>query len=421
MVRDRGRDRDERDERDTDRGRDRGDERGRDRDVDTARREYGKIGSKLMDIYKHDQQQAKSRSGGGRDWYQLKEGWNLFRILPALDPEKPFYVLHKVHYQVGPGGDSFVYCPKTLSEDEECPICEYVELTVKEGKNKKEVAAATEMKAGGRWLCQVLDRDENDDQPMLFSFSQTIYNGVMDLVTGKYPDLLEFENGYDISIKREGTKRTNTRYPSILPEKDPTPVNPDVVDRMIDLDEYVTKRIFSAKELERILDGEDPMEVVNSRDGGSRGRDRDKGEERDRDRDREGRDRDDRHAGGGRSPYYGSERKGSRDRDRDRDLDERAGRRDRGREDQTERAETSRREERSHDRDERPSSRERDDDRSAVDRDRDRDRSDRDSHRGRDRDEGRDQGHDRGREDDDRVAAEMDRLAKESGAERGRR
>jgi len=421
MARDRGR---ERDEREDDRGRDRGDDRGRDRDIETGRREYGKIGTKLMDIYKHDQQQAKSRSRGGLDWYKLKEGWNRTRFLPSLDPDKPFYVMIKVHHQVGPDGEGFVYCPKTLGEDEECPICEYVELTVKEGKNKKEVAAATEMKASGAWLCQVLDRDEDDDQPMLFSFgAQSIYNGVMDLITGKYPDLLEFENGYDLDIKREGTTRTKTRYPSIVPSKDPVPVNPGVVDRMIDLNEYVTRRIFSVSELERILDGEDPMEVVNSRD--DRGGDDRKEKKRDGDRDRGRReskrepeperargrddddrprgrgrdDDDDRHASGNRAPRRDDD---DRDRDRDRDRDDRG----RGREDDDARAADSR------DRD-RPRGRDRGDDR-----DRDRERE---APSGRGRDADRDRGRGRGDDDDDRVAEEMDRLARDAGAGRSRR
>jgi len=426
MARDRGR---ERDERDDERGRDRGDERGRDRDVDTARREYGKIGPKLMDIYKHDQQQARSRSGAGRDWYQLQEGENTCRVLPSLDPNKPFYVWHKVHYQVGPGGDSFVYCPKTLGEAEDCPICEYVELTVKEGKNKKEVEAATEMKAGGRWIAQVLDRDEDDDVPKLFSFSQTIYNGVMDHVTGKYPDLLEFENGYDITITKQGRGKTGTRYTAITPARDPSPVNPDVVDRMIDLDEYVTKRIFSAKELERILDGEDPMDVLNSRDGGGKKRDDDKGRRdtgRGRDADRERPDP----RGRGEQPAPSREEERPRGRGREDEQDDRHASGNRNQRNSTY-GDDDKDRDRNRDRDTGGRGRAADDDRAADSRDRDRprgrDREDnRDSERertghSRDRDDDRDRGRSRGTDDDDRVAAEMDRLARESGASRGRR
>jgi len=439
MARDRDRDRDDEKE-SRQRGRD------RDPDRDDARRSYGKISKTLMEIYKHDSVQAKSRSGGGskRDWYGLNKGLNLCRFLPALEPDRPFYVYVLQHYGVGPDGKSFVYCPKTFDKDADCPICDYVDLTIKQSKNKKEIAAATEMKASGRWIAQVLDMDEKDDIVKLFGFPVTIYNGVMELITGKYPDLLEFENGYDVNIKKDEGKQ-GVRYPSIYPEKEPSSVNPDVVDSMIDVEEYVKKRIFSGEELTKILDGEDPMDIVNERDGSSRSGTREKRSSRDDDRPSRGRGRDrdddDRDRGRGRERDDDDRSTQSRGRDdddrgrgRDRDEeDDRRGRerdteRSRGRDERDDRSDRGRGRDRddnrdddrsSRDRDTRSSDRSRGRDRDDDDRGRDRDREDRGRSRD-DRDEDRSRSRGRDADPDDEVAEEMERLKRESGAGSGR-
>ena len=393
----------ERENRDADRGKG----RDRDRDADSGRdderepapadagRGLGVVTPELMEYYKTEREKSRRRSGSA-EWIQFdEEGTKLIRILPALDETKPFYYVAGQHYQLGPQGKSNVYCPKvTLGED--CPICEYVELVKEKSKKPRELEQAKDIAATQRWFCLALDRDEDDDKPRIWGFPWTIYNQLLTLLTeGKYPDLYDFERGFDISVKKTPGRGKSRRVEyQVIPERSPSAVDPGVIEKMIDVEDYINKRIFSSNELERVLNGDDPMDILRDRDGDTPTRDRARESDRDRDADRDrGRNRDD-------------------DRDRDRG-------RDRGRErddDRSRSAGRDRDDDRGSDRD-----RGRGDDR-GKDRDNDRDRG-RGEDRGRARehetDSGREperesRGRGRGDEYDDAAASEIDRLRRQA-------
>lgn len=244
----------------------------------------GRVNDTLLDRYRRDYEQSKRRSSGGADWIGLKDGLTIVRILPPFKESDPFYLLIGQHFNLGSSGKGNVYCPKvclgpdgkTPMADWDCPICEYVDLVKRKSKKEKELEQAKEIGASVRWLCQALDRDEDDNKPRLWSFGPMIHNQVLEYITGKYPDLYDMEEGYDLNIKKSG-KGLETKY-QVYPEKDPTPVDEDVVKSMIDLEEYVRIRIFKPEELEKVLDGAEPMDIVNARtteDKDERTRDRD--------------------------------------------------------------------------------------------------------------------------------------------------
>jgi len=233
----------------------------------------GVVDDELMARYKEDQQSAKARSGGGEkaDWISLQDGLNMVRLLPPLTKGDPFYIYIGQHFQLGESKKGNVYCPrlclsmdgKTKMSDSPCPICDYVAEVKKLSKKASEVAAAKEMEVSGRWLAQALSVDEDDGKPRFWTMGPMIYNQIMEYLTGKYPDLYQLEGGYDLNVKKTG-KGLETKY-LVYPEKDPTDVDEGVVKEMLDLEEYVSVRLFTTKELNRVLDGEDPMEIVNSR------------------------------------------------------------------------------------------------------------------------------------------------------------
>jgi hypothetical protein len=233
----------------------------------------GVVDDELMERYKKDQESAKAKSGSGQsaEWISLKDGLNMVRLLPPLTKGDPFYIYIGQHFQLGETKKGNVYCPrlclsmdgKTLMSDEACPICEYVAEVKKLSKKTSEVAAADEMRVSGRWLCQALDVDEDDGKPRFWSMGPMIYNQIMEYLTGKYPMLYQLDGGYDLNVKKSG-KGLETKY-QLYPEKDSTEVDERVVDDMLDLEEYVRVRLFSRDELNRVLDGEDPMEIVNGR------------------------------------------------------------------------------------------------------------------------------------------------------------
>lgn len=444
--------------------------------------QLGRPTKEEMELYNRERDKAKARSrrGKGELWDGPKQGDNLIRILPALEPGKPFFQYIGQHWKFGEKGLP-VYCPKlTIAKDMECPMCDFVEEVKTKSDSKKELEYAADIAARPGWVIQILDRDEDDDKPKLYFFgASSVYLGVMDLITGRYPELNSIRDGYDVILNRTGKGMKDTRY-TVQADRDPSDVDESVLDLMVDLEEYVKMRVFKAEDIRRILDdGVDPMDIVreleednrDERDGESgrsrdrresrrergesergdreekdrgRDRDRDRGserDERDRDRDRDGRDRDhdrDREDTRGRDRDRDGER--GRDRDRDRDRDRESSRdRDRvGARDGDDRAERgSRRDEREADRSasrrdredagrDRDSARDRGHDDDARDTSRGREtESDRDRERDRDRDRGdRDRGRDRDRDREDRgssrhsddAEAELNRLRKESGA-----
>lgn len=378
-----------RDDRDGDRG------RGRDRDRD----ERKGPSDKMMQRYKDDLEDAKRKSGGA-GWYKTDGGSNKARFLPGVNPDAPFYVRAGQHFGLGPEAKSSVYCPKiVIGPKEDCPICDFVEVVKAKSKKPRELEMAKKYAVNARIFAQVLDRKKDDDTPLIYSYGTMVHRQVLELLTGEYPDLLDLERGTDLVIKRDG-EGLDTKY-QVYPARDSKEVDPDVMDKALDLEEYVRVRLFSAKDLERVLEGEDPMKIVRERGGEDdddageaddrddrrRGRDDDRGDDRD---ERRSRDRDDRDEPRGRGrDDRDDDRRGGRDRD---DRDDRPSRDSRDDRDRN----------RGRERDE-PRGRSRDDDRD--DRGRDRDRDDR-------RSSSRDEKDDRDGRDgyDDEVTKQMDKL-----------
>lgn len=238
--------------------------------------DLGTVDRELMERYRKDAEVAKvrSRASGGGDraqWLRFEEGPNMARILPPLTPGNPFYLYVGQHFQLGPTSKGVVYCPerclwvdgKTLMADWDCPICEYVEVVKQRSKKDSDLLHAKNVQVSGQWICQALDQMEGDGVVRLWTMGPMIYNQVMEYLTGKYPDLYLLEGGYDLNVKK--TKGKNKTDYQVYPEKDPSDVDPEITKDMLDLEEYVSTRIMSKDELERVLSGEDPMDVVNSR------------------------------------------------------------------------------------------------------------------------------------------------------------
>lgn len=360
------------------------------------------------EMYEKDQADAKRRSGGA-GWVNIEDGkLHLFRLLPNIDPKQRFYIRVGQHYGLGPTGKSNVYCPRSwFGSKEDCPICDYVDLVMQKSKKPKELESAKEMKLGMRWMALTIDRD-GDDQPKLWGFPVSAYNQIMEYIMGKYPDLLDLDEGYDINVKRTGTGM-KTKY-QVYPDKDRSRVSEDAWDAAFNMEDYFEARMFSAPELERVMGGEDPMDIVDERSGGGAKRD-----EKPAPRDRE--EASDRGRGRTDEP---EERPDRVARDADRAEDSRG--RDRGSR-EAERPERGR--ESGDARDDRGSERDRGADRSRADEGRGRERDPEPRGResgGRDRDEAPrgDAGRERGRDDrsarDERPAD--DRGGRSRGGER---
>lgn len=385
----------------------------------------------LMDRYKQDLEETKRRGAGG-GWYGLQAGNNRCRFLPPFDDANAFYVRAGQHFGLGAEKKSSVYCPRIcISSKTDCPICDFVETVKKKSKKPRELEMAKDYAVNVRMMALVLDRKADDDDPKLFGYGPMIHRQVLQLVTEEYPDLYDLERGCDVVIKRDG-EGLETKY-QVMPGRESTEVDPDVMDKVFDLDEYVKVRVFSSDELERVLDGEDPMKIVKEHDEKRgdddekpRGRGRSERDDKDDDRgSRRRRDTEDEKPRG-RARVEEQEEDDTRRSRRDRDDTDARGssRRDPDRDDRDDRSTRDRDDDRSSSRrrdddNEKPRGRSRDDDERPRGRTRDDDRDEKPRGRGSkddDREEGTGRRGGRDRDEyDDAAKKEMDRLKEKAG------
>jgi hypothetical protein len=169
-------------------------------------------------VKKRMNQSATNRDGfinDDVDMYKVKDGDNLVRFLPPTfenlnGADAEHYGLDVfVHYDVGTDGSSFLCLEQNFNEP--CPICQ-ARLEMEAEGLKEE---ADKLKARKRVLIYVIDRDNEDAGPLVWSAPWTVDKDVSmrsyDKRSGEvyYPD--DPEDGFDIEFAREGKGRT-TKY-----------------------------------------------------------------------------------------------------------------------------------------------------------------------------------------------------------------
>jgi hypothetical protein len=331
----------------------------------------------------------------GTDTFRPRVGNNSVRILPPTweNPEHYGYDVF-VHSYVGP--DSSTYLCLNKMKNERCPICE----EAKAAKDDGETEEAKELGYKKATLLYVLDREEDDNKPLVWQISWSMDKDIAALGTdpksGKVLDVDHPDRGYDLFFKRQG-QGLKTKYNGHSFDRDETPI----CEKEKDQDEVID--FITENPIPDLLDykSADYLEKVMSGTGAS-SKDKDKDEDDDRGDRRRGRDDDD---------DRGSRRRG-RDDDDDKGDDDRGSRRSRRGDDDDD----------SKDDDRRGSRRGRDDDDDGDkkgDDDGD-DRSSRRSRRGDDDDKGEDdRGSRRGRrgddDDDDKGGDDDDRGSRRRG------
>lgn len=169
-------------------------------------------------VKKRMNQSATNRDGfinDDVDMYKVKDGDNLVRFLPPTfdnlnGTEAEHYGLDVfVHYDIGTDGSSFLCLEQNYNEP--CPVCQ-ARLEMEADGLKEE---ADKLKARKRVLIYIIDRDNEDSGPVVWSAPWTVDKDVSmrsyDKRSGEvyYPD--DPEEGFDIEFAREGKGKT-TKY-----------------------------------------------------------------------------------------------------------------------------------------------------------------------------------------------------------------
>jgi gp32 DNA binding protein like len=216
--------------------------------ADYVKRQAERKGGKFDSIFK-----------GNFDTFTPKEGDNTLRVLPAGWEGSDDYAYQVwIHYGIGADESSYL-CLRKM-KDETCPICQEVARMKADGETED----AKRIDCKERFICWVIDRSDRDETPALYSMPATVYKDINALCysskSGKAIFIDNPDDGYDIIVRRTGTKR-NTRY---LPQVDreATAVTDDP-DKYKELEEWVQDnqvpeclQFFDADYLEKALSGE---------------------------------------------------------------------------------------------------------------------------------------------------------------------
>ena len=209
-----------------------------------------KVSSKSADL---------KRSGNfSADYDKLEKGKNVRRILPPKGDKDVFWSEGYLHFGLGDDGKKTVTCLETYGEGKKCPICQYVE-ELKKSKSKEDKQLADKIRRVKRTYIAVLNRDADEEKPLVLPVGQTIMKQVVDLICDPdYGDITDFNEGRDITITKSGSG-LSTEYSVIAKPKTSIAsedFDEDELDEEIpDLDALFVKK--TPDELQAILDGED--------------------------------------------------------------------------------------------------------------------------------------------------------------------
>lgn len=172
----------------------------------------------------------KEKQQKGR--FKLVEGENTIRILPRVSKGKsrlPFFE-YNVHREVGPN-KRFVRCGKDVHGEGDCWLCdEKIPSLANSGDAGKERRAAN-LAMKEQFVVQVATVD-TDTGKMSGPFLWTVPTGgarslaarLLGVLKSTKRDYVDPEEGYNLTIERTGTGKTDTNYSQPIPDEEPSKV-----------------------------------------------------------------------------------------------------------------------------------------------------------------------------------------------------
>jgi gp32 DNA binding protein like len=177
-----------------------------------------------LDIEKLKQSFEKKSGRGGME---LKDGDNNIRILPPSTKylaETVDYISfdYWIHYKLGPEGKTNEVCPKTVSREARCPICEAVaKLYRLNTPEDKELAGRLRNKM--RHMFNVIDLNDKEKGVQILEVGINVYKDLVSFITHpKWGDLLDIDKGRDVTITKTNRKETKSGYEEYSVAPDPT-------------------------------------------------------------------------------------------------------------------------------------------------------------------------------------------------------
>lgn len=261
--------------------------------------------------------------------YAVKTGNNWVRILPPTDRDAQHYGEDVwIHYNVGPD-KATVLCPAKMA-NQKCPLCEARAQFERRGDDE----SAKELKPNRRVLAWILDRQKEDEGPLLWPMSWTVDRDIckiaQDPVTREVFPIDDPDEGHDVYFDKAGEKIL-TKYSGFQLAKRKSSVKDTHLDYIMKHPILDTLLVRDYNELKALYEGEASQSDTRSRDTGGRDDRERPRDDRRRDDDRERapprepdryRDQDDRSAERRRDDDRERERPRDDDRERERPRDD---------------------------------------------------------------------------------------------------
>lgn len=152
---------------------------------------------------KHEELQGKTGEGNSsflNNFFQVKEGTNIVRILPGKDEESLFYAETKIHrIPDGEGKTRNVHCRKIHGE--KCPLCDaYYALWDRVNGGREEFKSlATKIKPRSRYYMNVLDRES--EEVKILSIGIILFKKIIAAMLDEdFGDITDPIQGHDFKI-----------------------------------------------------------------------------------------------------------------------------------------------------------------------------------------------------------------------------
>lgn len=189
---------------------------------------------------------------------KLRDGKNRYRILPSWrkDGDETFFHSFGQHFIKNDKGEIVaVYICNSRTFGKTCEVCDSMRDALRSAATEEMRDMIKDWGASSLTLVNMIHRDGKDgEKPMLFGLPTSVFDDIFKIAEEYWREnqvmIQDLKEGLDLIIERSGNGKNNTKYTVMVAPKS-KPVDPSVMDRVVDIDEYVKQA--SEQGLQRAL------------------------------------------------------------------------------------------------------------------------------------------------------------------------
>lgn len=205
-------------------------------------------------------QKFKERTASKR--FKLPEGNTTFRVLPnARGLDKAEYIEYRMHSGVG-ARKSYLRCGKNIRGEGDCWLCDTLIPKLEKSGKSSHKRAAEELKAKECFAVQIIYKSEGKwIGPTLWEMSPSVANKLLNVMSRR--DVSHPEKGYNLTISRQGTTMTSTKYGDIDRDDEKSEVSEKLLTKLKPFAEVLRKydeKVMKAEYYGHEQDDDEPEE-----------------------------------------------------------------------------------------------------------------------------------------------------------------